>query len=92
MSTPPAEQKKAPRNKYAQASVIFGIAAILLVRLSGPGPIGAILGLILSLGGIGTGWLGYKAAQELMRGRNWAITGLIIGGIALLVSIAQFFR
>ena len=51
-----------------------------------------VVALILSLIGIGTGWLGYQASRELMRGRNWAIAGMIIGGIALLVSIAQFFR
>ncbi len=100
MSTPPtpapapAEPKpKAPRNKYAQASVLFGIVALLALFISSTtvGKLGVGLGFVFSLAGIGTGVLGYRAAQELMKGKNWAITGIVIGGFLLLISIVRFF-
>ena len=98
MSTPPStpaptEQKqKAPRNKYAQASVVFGIVSMLLafIARSAGGLVVEFLGLVAGLAAVGTGVLGYRAAQELMKGRNWAITGIIIGGIGILTSLVLF--
>jgi hypothetical protein len=52
--------------------------------------IALLVALLISGGGIATGWLGFRAAGQLMKqkGRNWAIAGIIIGAIGLLVSIA----
>mgnify|MGYP001601535638 FL=1 len=85
------EQPKV-RNKYAMASVVFGIVAMLLLLLGGGGNVAATVGLIVGLVAIGTGVLGYRASQELekKKGRLWAMAGIAIGAIALLVAIVQF--
>ena len=86
------EQTQKVRNKYALSSVIFGIVSIVLLQLSRGNGIVEGLGLIASLAALGTGGLGYRAAQELKKGRNWAITGIIIGAFALVVSIVLLIR
>ena len=86
------EQPKV-RNKYAMASVVFGIVAMVLLLLGGGGAVAAIVGLLVGLVAIGTGALGYRASQELekKKGRLWAMAGIAVGAIAIIVSIVKFF-
>ena len=50
--------------------------------------IALVVAVLVSGGAIATGWLGFRLAKQLNKGRNWAITGIIIGVIGLLVSVA----
>ncbi len=73
----------------ALVSVGLGVVAMLLAMVTRSSAVGLLVALLISLGGIVTGWLGFRAARQLMKqkGRNWAIAGMVIGVIALLVSI-----
>ena len=94
MSTSSGQQPKV-RNKYALASAIFGITGLAVEGWSqgGANMLMVVVGLIAGLAAIGTGVLGYRAAQELekQKGRFWAIAGIAIGAIVLIVSIVLFF-
>ena len=78
----------------ALVSVGLGVVAMLLAVFVKSNAVGLLVALLISLGGIVTGWLGFRAARQLMKqkGRNWAIAGMIIGAIGLLVSIALLAR
>ncbi len=73
----------------ALVSVGLGVVAMLLAMVTRSNALGLLVALLISLGGIATGWFGFRAARQLMKqkGRNWAIAGMVIGAIALLVSI-----
>ena len=75
------------------ASVVFGIVAMVLLLLGGGGAVAAIVGLLVGLVAGGTGVLGYRASQELekKKGRLWAMAGIAVGAIAIIVSIVLFF-
>ena len=81
------------RNKPAMASVVWGIIAVLLLRL-GEGSIVLLgLGLFSCLVALWIGTRGIGTAKELsQKGRNWAFTGMIIGGIGLWVVVVLLFR
>jgi len=89
MSTPTGTQDTV-RNRLALVSVGLGVVAMFLAVIAKTSAIALLVALLISGGGIATGWLGFRAAGQLMKqkGRNWAIAGIIIGAIGLLVSIA----
>ena len=88
MSTSTSPQDQVKRNWQAIASVSLGVVAMFLALIGKGTIVLLIVGLLASLGGIATGALGFRAAQQLnKRGRNWAIAGIIIGAIGALVTL-----
>jgi len=76
------------RNKPALASVAWGVIALLLPLLGRGNTLLEVLALLSSLVALWTARAGVRKAKEPgQKGRNWAISGLIIGGIGLVVAI-----
>jgi len=89
MSTPTGTQETV-RNWLALVSVGLGVVAMFLAVIAKTSAVALLVAVLVSGGGIATGWLGFRAARQLMKqkGRNWAIAGIIVGVIGLVVSIA----
>lgn len=68
-------------NNVAIAALIVGILAVL-------GTITIIGGVVLGLVAVVLGVVGLSKSRELQRGRGQAIAGIVLGGIALLLSAA----
>ena len=73
------------------ASVVLGVIAVLLPRFGATSAVLLILALVAGLAAVVVGVVGFRAAQQMERnkGRALAIGGIIIGAIALLVSIGS---
>lgn len=68
-------------NNVAIAALIVGILAVLAT-------ITIIGGMVLGLVAVVLGGVGVSKSGELQRGRGQAIAGIVLGGIALLLSAA----
>jgi len=91
MTTPTEPQSKVTvRNRQSLISVGLGVVAMFLAVVFKASAIALVLAVLVSGGGIALGWLGFRAAGKLenTKGRNWAVAGMIVGVIALLMSIA----
>jgi membrane-bound ClpP family serine protease len=73
-----------PRNGMGTAAMVLGILALVLVVLIFFAPLGALLGLLAVIFGI----LGVlRANRREADNRGQALTGLVTGGVALLVGL-----
>ncbi len=86
MSMQGSEQK---RNRRALASVIWGVAGALL-WFNGSTSLILILAAVAGVIAIWSGAGGLRKAREMgQRGRIWALAGIVIGGIDLLVVVVR---
>lgn len=76
----PADQR--PGNGIAAAAMTCGIIAVLLAWM----PFIVILGIGLAILALVFGVKGLRRSRTVERGRGFAITGLVTGGVALAVS------
>ncbi|MCE7794454.1 DUF4190 domain-containing protein [Salipaludibacillus sp. CUR1] len=67
------------KNLKAVTSMVTGVLSIILFLLP-------LVGLVLAVSGVGLGILGLKEIKQTGEpGRGFAITGIICGGIGLLI-------
>jgi len=86
-AAPASTQAKGKMNGMALAGMIVGIAGVVTICLA---PLAIILGAVAIILSI----VGLKAAKKTGRGRGMAITGLILGALAVVVAVvlvAGFF-
>ena len=81
------------RNRAALSSVIWGVAAMVILfgfRNSSNG-LFLLLGALAGLVAIWTGIAGTRKSSEMARrGRIWGIAGMIIGVVAVLAAIVLY--
>ncbi len=92
MTTPPEPQPQAVvRNRLAMISIALGVVAMFVAMFQGPAFVNFIAAAAAA-GGMFMGWRGMMASKALGKGRNWAISGLVISAVALLTSFVLIFR
>jgi hypothetical protein len=87
MSTSTQPHSQTRRNTAALAGLVIGVLAAALTRLGGGNTALLVLGLLLALAALAASFMGLRQAAQSGKGRNWALTGMVVGGIALVVAI-----
>jgi len=72
-------------------SIALGVVA-MFVAMFRAGSIINFIAALIAAGGMFTGWRGLMAAKTLAKGRNWAISGLVISAVALLTTFVLMVR
>lgn len=77
-----------PVSALAVLSIILGILALVAVAVNIGGVLAQIIGIVLAIFAIASGVIGMgQVLSGTKRGAGWAVIGIIIGFVALLLGI-----
>jgi len=80
-AAPAGTEAKGKMNSMALAGMIVGIAGVVTICIA---PLAIVLGIVAIILSV----LGLRTAKKTARGRGMAITGIILGCVAIVVSVA----